>query len=160
MDESETFTFEPIAPEPAEDIAEPQARRRGRPPGSKNQPKDATKQADPADAPKRRKRKIKPDDINAAAKRLIGMHAMLAAFTGVPEFQLSEMEAVMLAESGLQVQREYDFEISGRLAVTLTFVATLGIVYVPRVRAMAERARKRKEDAYANATIVESSASE
>ncbi len=53
----------------------------------------------------------------------------------------------MLAESGLQVQREFDIEVGGKWAVLATFVGVCGIVYVPRFKMAADRARQRKREA-------------
>ncbi len=152
-----SFSFENVTPETNDDepeIAEPVARRRGRPPGSKNKPREAsdTNPNDPStvEAPRKRKRKPKPADIEFMAQRLMGLHAMLAGFTGTPEFQLSDIEAKMLAESGLQVQREFDIEVGGKWAVLATFVGVCGVVYVPRFKAMKDRATQRKAHAKAS----------
>jgi len=126
---------------------EPVVRRRGRPPGSKNKQREASQETNnsaPVENPKRRKRKPKAADIEAMAQRLVAMHAMLAGFTGTPEFQLSEIEAKMLAESGLQVQREFDVEIGGKWAMLATFVGVCGMVYVPRFSLMRARAVAKK----------------
>ncbi len=148
---SDAFTFnEDNAPETEQETLDPSPRRRGRPPGSKNKPREGSEQStspESATPPKRRKRKPKPEDISFMAERLIGLHAMLAGFTGVPEFQLSAIEAKMLAESGLQVQREFDIEVGGKWAVLATFVGVCGIVYVPRFKMAADRARQRKREA-------------
>ncbi len=141
LDENDPVTDDPVI--------EPVARRRGRPPGSKNKSGGTTEgtATDPVEKPKRRKRKPKAEDIEFMAKRLVGMHSMLAAFTGTPEFQISDVEARMLAESGLQVQREFDIEVGGKWAVLATFVGICGMVYVPRISVMAQRAKARKRDA-------------
>ena len=142
-----SFQTEPNETDTApEEIVEP-VKRRGRPPGSKNKPREASETGTDetkVEAPKRRKRKPKQADIDMMALRLQGFHSMLAGFTGTPEFQLSDIEAKMLAESGLQVQREFDVEIGGKWAVLATFVGVCGVVYVPRFKAMKDRAKSRK----------------
>ncbi len=145
---SDNFSFAPIEPE--EELVEPTPRRRGRPPGSKNKTSDTVGsggEPQQAEKPRRRRRKPKPEDISFMAERLIGLHAMLAGFTGIAEFQLSPLEAKMLAESGLQVQREFDIEIGGKWAVLASFVGVCGIIYIPRLKKAGDivRARKRKE---------------
>jgi hypothetical protein len=151
-----SFSFENVTPDTAADetdTVEPVVRRRGRPPGSKNKPKEAgetnatSRDTDTVEAPRKRKRKPKQADIDFMAQRLIGLHSMLASFTGTPEFQLSDIEAKMLAESGLQVQREFDIEVGGKWAVLATFVGVAGVVYVPRFKAMKDRAKQRRASA-------------
>lgn len=149
---SDSYSFPPVdEPEPEqEETVDPTPRRRGRPPGSKSKPREAEavsygNKPREAEKPKRRKRKPKPEDIGFMAERLIGLHAMLAGFTGVPEFQLSPIEARMLAESGLQVQREFDIEIGGKWAVLASFVGVCGIVYIPRLKHASQAMRKRKQ---------------
>lgn len=150
---SDTFSFSDnseTVSDTEQETLEPSPRKRGRPAGSKNKPREQTEASnnpETATAPKRRKRKPKPEDISFMAERLIGMHAMLAGFTGVPEFQLSPIEAKMLAENGLQLQREFDIEVGGKWAVLVTFVGVCGIVYVPRIKIMTDRAKQRRREA-------------
>ena len=148
---SESFIFNGTAsesePEPFDtETVEPTPRRRGRPPGSRNKPREAgqAQSAPNAEAPRRRKRKPKPEDIEFATRRLMGLHSIMASFTGVPELNLSQIEAEMLAKAGLEVQREFDIEVGGKWVVLASFISVAGMIYVPRMRIVVETAKRRK----------------
>ena len=73
-------------------------RRRGRPPGSKNQAGNT--------------RKTIPVDVNSLQFTLTGIHATLAALTLCPEFVLPDSTAETLAKNLANVMRHYDMQAS------------------------------------------------
>jgi hypothetical protein len=58
---------------------------------------------------------------------------MFAMITGDPVMQLSDTEAIMLADSLAAVGREYDLAIDGKTGALVQLVGTAAFVYVPRI---------------------------
>lgn len=138
----------------------PQPRRgAGRPKGSKTRNRSAGGGAEAApetppgaeagegDGPKRRRRKINPDELGETVQRLLAIHTVAAGFLGAPEFMLTPQEAEMLAAAGLAAQREFGVEFGGKWAVLGTFAVTSVMIYAPRFKAVAARARARSNAA-------------
>ncbi len=128
-------TDAPAAEEP------PVPRRRGRP------KKDASPEtaelhaasegnapeAAETDAPKRRKSKGSAKDKAALwTQQIQGFYGIVAAVTGVPFLAVSEAEAKQLANAGIAVAEEYDFEVAGKYAAIGGLVVALAMSNVPR----------------------------
>lgn len=124
--ENQTSQQEPISPESATGGAEPK-RRRGRP------PKSAT-----AAQPERLGL-----DAATLAPKIQGLHAMLAVLTKQPVFAISEVEAQMLAASLADVSKHYDISANSKTMSLVSLVAVAGMIYVPRVVALAPKPKVR-----------------
>lgn len=120
--------------EPASIIIEPDAgtgkRGRGRPRGSTNA---ARKQA--------------PKEVSAdLTSLLLTTHFMLAKLTKVSELELTEEEAKILGDAMARVNREFGVQIMSPKTAALVNLATAGVgVYGPRMMAMANNAKNKKE---------------
>ncbi len=95
---------------------------------------------------KKRGRKGKKTAPHVLAGQIRALHMIAANMTGVGEILLSDPEAEMLAGSIVEVMEQYDFSPSGKVAAIIGLVGALGVVYVPRLmlvrqRAMAGKAR-------------------
>lgn len=133
---------------------QPVARRRpGRKPGQKNRPPEAATAGEPGEetpeaagnegaAPKRRARAPKAEKVQAFAQQIFGVHQVLAAVSGAPEFAIGEAEAMALAHNGLAVAAEFDVELGGRWAALIGLIGTAGMIYVPRLIAANARMQK------------------
>ena len=139
---------------------EPQERkRRGRP--RKGSPDGAlpgtssdTANANAQEKPKRRKKgNATSDEINQRAQLLAGAHFTLAMFTGAKEFMLSEHEALSLASASLNVEAEFDLQLSPKMLAVGSLFAALGAIYIPKVGAMATRLKREREQAEAEAAL-------
>lgn len=129
-------------------------RRRGRPFGSRSrEPLQEQSAPTPGSAGsaqgsenKPRKRRAKPVDLDELAKKIQGIHGMIALMTGLPEVAVSDMESKMLATAMSDMSREYGLEVSGKTAATIQLVGTAAIIYMPRVGAIKAKidAAKRK----------------
>lgn len=163
----ETAPETPSAPEPVETVSAPEPpRKRGRPPGSKNKVNTAqpeTAQPISGDAPKRgRPRKISAEPaepLRIGADTVKGLHLMAAHATGLPELQLSDSEAAMLANAIEAVGREYAVVLSGKAAATAQLVIACLVIYGPRLalvrkrRIMAAEGRAAAETAASTADL-------
>lgn len=146
------FTLEETPAQQAETVAdsppELTTRRRGRPPKDANASIKETP-ISPGDSPPKpkRKRKAKPIDASLLSKQIVGLHKVAATMTGLRELEISEFEAMMLAESLAAVSREYDVTLDGKLAATIQLAAAVGVVYVPRIVMIKKRANAAKQNA-------------
>lgn len=95
-------------------------RRRGRPPGSKNQ--SSTRKVD--------------IDVTQLADQIQGLHVMLAMLTGQPIFQLKPAECGTLAAAVANVGKHYNVSFDGPRAAIIQLVAVGGMIYLPRIVAI------------------------
>lgn len=128
---------EVIEIEPEPEVIEPPKKRRGRPPRNAEAQEKLDEEKATGEKPKGKpgpkKRTMGADASELLARQLMGLHHMAAMFTGLPVIILSDAEAKMMADALCNVANEYDLAISGKTAATLQLVATLGMVYVPRL---------------------------
>ncbi len=148
-------------PEPGDDfvLSEPEPRKRGRPKGSRNLPKDApsgTQDAPNAERPKRRKGASRAADIDQLAQRISGYYQLAAVMMQSPEMLVSDAQARALAVATTDLSDELGVQIGGRFAVIATFIGTVAVINVPKFvvisqRLKASRAKAARKKAEANA---------
>jgi hypothetical protein len=68
-----------------------------------------------------------------------GLHLIAARMTGLPELELSQAEALALAESVAAVAREYNLALDGKTSATLQLLAACVMIYAPRFVAVRQR---------------------
>lgn len=94
------------------------------------------------DTPKRGrppKRQAPEVDAPALAKQLMGLHMMGAVITGAPELQLTEAEAIGLAEAVAAIAREYNLSIDGKTGAAIQFIGACAVIYIPRLLKIKQR---------------------
>jgi len=129
--------------------AEPSApKRRGRPPGSTNKPKDTLAETAPGESPKRgpgRPRKVQFEiDQSALARQIKGAHGTAAFFFGLPELALDDKESAELASAFANFAREFDFEPNPKVMAAIELIGVAGFIYVPRVVRISARVKQAK----------------
>lgn len=130
-EENETESTEIIGESAPIENAEPPTRRaRGRPPKNADEKKTDKKTAD--SGPKKRKSTTKDDNAKLAGQ-LVGIHLLVAQFTGIQEAVISDAEALMLAEAVNSVCDQYDLAIDGKTGAAIQLFAAASVVYAPRV---------------------------
>jgi|SRR6185312_4326694 len=126
---------------------DPPKRGRGRPPGSRNKgPEGLSETPVGGEAPKRgrpRKERVELDQASVS-RQLYGSHMMVGTMLGMPELFLTQKEADSMAEALVGFSREYDFEPDPKLMASINLIATAGLVYVPKVIAIAKRVKETK----------------
>lgn len=131
----------------------PEPKRRGRPP--KERPADdgaaGATATGPSEKPKpkgrpkgKRKEKTSPEELDALAHSLFGIHAVMAQALSIPELMLDAQGARTLAAGVSRMQEEFGFEVSGRTGAVLAFLGAAAMVYVPRVIAIKARVATQK----------------
>lgn len=96
---------------------------------------------------KRKKRGVANDsEIEDRANALRAMHGTIGFFTGIPEFMLAHEEAMALAKANLNLEKEFDFELSGKTIAIAAMVGCMFKVYAPRVPAIFSRVKQAKEE--------------
>lgn len=132
----------------------PTPRKRGRPPKVRTEgEKPELPGAEPVDekpeAPKKRGRKPKSkgmgeEEIGALARQIQGIHSLAAMMTGLPELNINEFQAGMLAQSVARVSEEFGLAVTGKTGAILSLVATAAMVYAPKAMQIAERVKQEK----------------
>jgi len=145
----ETETTEPqingkVTPPPAAEAP----KRRGRPPGSTNKPKETLSETSPGDSARRgpgRPRKVHTEiDPAALARQIKGAHGTVAFFFGLPELVIDDKEATELANAFANFAREFDFEPNPKVMATVELIGVAGFIYTPRVIHIAQRVKATK----------------
>ena len=159
-DISQAQYAQPPAPETnaAPESAPPERRRRGRPP--KNESLDAEKIPGSTGAassarPSRQKKPKSAADVGALAKQLTGLHVMASMMTGIPEVQISEGEATMLASGIMGVADQYDLSIDGKTGAAIQLLAAAAMVYGPRLLAIKAKAKAAKANAVTDVAFTD-----
>jgi hypothetical protein len=119
----------PDAAPPVDDGATgtiPPGKRRGpgRPPGS-GANKNKTSRARP--------------NMEALSRQIMGAHSLAAMFLGIPELLIDATEARLLADGMAGVAEEFGLSLGGKAGAIMVLVANAGMVYTPRVIAIAKR---------------------
>ena len=129
------------------DTTPPVKRGRGRPPKAESATPIPPGSSVPPKSKPGRKPSVKrePLDIAALSQQIAGIHMLAAQITGIPEVQINEYEAQMLATSVVAVCNEYDLSLDGKTGAFLQLIASAAIVYLPRVSVI--RARLAEKDA-------------
>ena len=142
-DVQETAQAEPETVERTEAAEQPK-RRRGRPKGSKNSANAGAKN------------RMDRESIGLLAQQIQAFHTITATAFGVPEMEIGELEATLLASSIGDLQAHYGPMISGPAMLWLSFAGVAGMVYVPRLTAIRQRIKeaKRKAQPEPGATVI------
>ena len=135
-------------PEKSDEVTEP--KRRGRRPGWRKVRENSDNVAKPDTVKPARKKHVEahaPDSeyIVGMAARIQGLHAIMAIVSGLPELAISESEARSLAVAVDGVCVEFGIAVTGKVAAILSLLAAMGMIYVPRGLAVAERRRRAKQ---------------
>ncbi len=111
----------------------PVKRKRGRPPKTGGESvTDIPQTEKPATAPKQRKSKNQVFDKSQFARKLQGWHQIAFAVTKLPELQLQDDEAEMLAGDVERLAEEYGVNLGGKMGAWLGLAGSLGLIYAPR----------------------------
>ena len=146
---SQTETIESANPAPETTVP----KRRGRPPGSKNnaskplEEKSVNSGTDQPAAKRGRPKKV--DTFSAEAKERMarqvqGIHMMAAQLSGFGEFQISEPEAVMLSDAIINTSNEYGLSLSGKTGALIQLIGTAAIIYLPRFAVINAKIKAKK----------------
>lgn len=141
----------PLATEKAEETvapapdAQPAKRGRGRPSNAEKALNDVLQKenvsgdnsgaAGATNKPGRKPGSTKSGLIDAAAlgEQLVGIHALAAMFTQIPEFQLQPQEGEALAKAVVAVCQEYNLSLSGKTGAGIQLLAAAAMIYAPRI---------------------------
>lgn len=132
---------------PPPDQVPPPRTRRGRPFGSRNRTPPLTEtpvvnegaeNTSPGDDKPARRKRAKPVDTVAWAKQLQGVHMLLAKmvpiqFQGKLLLEIDERESQQLATAIADVCKEYNLEIGGKVGAGFQLIATVAMIYGPRI---------------------------
>lgn len=72
-------------------------------------------------------------DATALGNQLVGIHALAAMITGIPECQIQPQEGTALAEAVVAVCQEYNLSLSGKTGAGIQLFAAAAMIYMPRV---------------------------
>lgn len=142
----------------APESAPPERRRRGRPPKSETLDAERIPGSSGASSTARPSRQKKPKsaaDVGALAKQLAGLHVMASMMTGIPEVQISDAEATMLAGGIMGVADQYDLSIDGKTGAAIQLLAAAAMVYAPRILAIKAKAKAAKANAVTDVAFTE-----
>ena len=120
---------------------DPPKKRRGRPPNSS---KILDEKAIGNEGPKEKRTYKKKSDafipnVDNLARQIQGLHFIAVKMSGFQELAIDEKEAVMLAESIVNVAREYDLSMSGKTGAMIQLIGVSAMVYLPRLILINER---------------------
>jgi len=143
MNEDQPENLEPIIEpviEEAENV-EPPKKRRGRPPNSSKILEEKTVGNEAPKEKRAYKKKAQYDNstIENLARQIQGLHFIAVKMSGFKELEISESESVMLAESVVNVAREYDLALSGKTGALLQLTGVAVMIYLPRLMSINER---------------------
>lgn len=136
----------------------PQPKRRGRPPGSKNKPKDiptpeyVADEIGSATLPQRRRgrrpvEKLTPKQVADMVKMA---HALAAANLG-PKANISDTEAEALGEAIVPVLEDYGVRVASKIIHIVVLATTVAMVEGPVVLGIAKDMTERNRNAQAEA---------
>lgn len=98
--------------------------------------------------------KSKGGDPVAIGNQLVGIHQLVAMFTGTPEMQISPEEGKALGEAVVGVCNEYGLSVDGKTGAAIQLFAACAMIYAPRVMAVryryAQEALARQQEANNN----------
>lgn len=119
-------------------------KKRGRPPGSKNQTNlsGASPQV-----------KTAPLSVDGVSAILFSIHGMLAGVTRVKELQLDPAEAKQLASAVAEVAKHYDLTADPKTIAWVNLAMTCGAVYGSRFVAIQFRIKAQRENARKRAPV-------
>lgn len=137
----------PITPAPVETTPPEIRRGPGRPrKDAPTSPSDAASAAAPRKPGRPRKSaSLSSDDVLSLAKQVQGMHQLAALASGIPELIVDENEAVLLSGAIAKVSEEYGLSLTGKTGAMLQLLAAAGMIYAPRLVAVAKRVKAQKQ---------------
>ena len=94
--------------------------------------------------PGRRKKGMSVEDQSNLSRQIIGLHQIAAMATGIPELQVGEKEAELLASALANVSAEYGLSLSGKTGATLQLLGVAAMIYLPRLSALKTRVAAKK----------------
>lgn len=100
-------------------------RRRGRPPGSTNRPKDGTQESTATN--------LGTAALESLEALLIGVHFMGAKLLQAPEIELDESEAKKLSDALKNVAKQYQTVVDPKKLALIQLSTVAAGIYVPRV---------------------------
>jgi len=98
-------------------------------PGPKPAKKTGGKTADPA----------------LLGKQLVGIHALAAMFTQLPELQLSEQEGEQLGAAIINVCDQYSLSVDGKTGAAIQLLAAAAMIYAPRAFMIKRRLEEQRK---------------
>jgi len=107
-------------------------------------PPDASMPGKRGPKPGRRKKGMSAEDQSNLSRQIIGLHQIAAMATGIPELQVGEKEAELLASALANVSAEYGLSLSGKTGATLQLLGVAAMVYLPRLSALKARVAAKK----------------
>lgn len=127
----------------------PPKRRRGRPSKAEKLQEQNPGESGSAAKEKRQYQKKKgnydTDSVEKLARHIVGIHSMASKITRIPELEMSEIEGAMLADSIVNVAREYDLSLSGKTGAMIQLIGVAAMIYYPRFDSINERSKQRNE---------------
>lgn len=124
---------------------EPPKRRRGRPSNAEKLLEEKTVGASSSTKEKRTYKKKSDNaipNVENLAKQIQGLHFIAAKMSGFAELIVDERESLMLAESIVNIAREYDLAMSGKTGAMIQLLGVSAIIYLPRFVAINERKKQ------------------
>lgn len=120
---------------------EPPKKRRGRPPNSSKILEEKTIGNEPPKEKRAYKKKADSfaPNVDNLARQIQGLHFIAVKMSGFNELAIDENEAKMLAESIVNVAREYDLSMSGKTGAMIQLIGVAAMVYMPRLISINER---------------------
>jgi len=137
----DTLATEETAGLPPQETIAPVKRGRGRPPKGESTPGAAPSNRKATTTAKKEKEAEQSAEDFAA--QIMGFHLVAAKFIG-PEIAISEKESFALAKSIKELSAQYDLSINPKAAASLQLLATVAIIYGPRVVMIKTRIAKEK----------------
>jgi hypothetical protein len=80
--------------------------------------------------------KSKGGDPVAIGNQLVGIHQLVAMFTGTPEMIISAEEGAALGKAVVDVCNEYGLSVDGKTGAAIQLFAACAMIYAPRVMAV------------------------
>lgn len=81
------------------------------------------------------------------ASAICGIHSFLAEISGIEELEIDDTESKLLADATTELGKQYNVYFDPKKVAMFNFVAACGKVYVPRVIAIKNNAKKKKQPA-------------
>lgn len=100
-------------------------KRRGRPPGSRNRPREEKT----------------PENLGDLKALLLSVHFMGAKMLSAPELELSEEEAAKLSGAITNVAKYYSMTIDPKKMAIIQLAFCMGGIYGPRIKAMTSKSK-------------------
>lgn len=101
----------------------------------------------PASKPARKSKGSQAVTAEKLGNQLVGLHALVAAVTGLPEAQLSPSEGEQLGGAILAICDEYDLKVDGKTGAFLQLGAAIAMIYGPRYFGFKMRIAKERHHA-------------